>query len=309
MKNRIMEMLVDGVEPLSGQEISRRLSISRVAVWKHVEGLRKSGVDILSTAKGYRLATLPDTPFPWLFGKRSALIHYHPEVDSTMNLARDLASHGCPHGTVVVADRQTAGRGRMQRGWQSAEGGLDFSMVLRPELSLRQAPLLNLAVALDIVAALEAGCSITAAVKWPNDVLVGDRKIAGILSQLEMEGESLTFLNIGVGVNLNNSPEIEDKPAVSAFQLTGRRVPRPQFLRDFLERFHRRLNAFSPAAVVSDWKERTITLGRRVSIATLAETYQGVAVDIDESGGLILKGDDGSRRTVFHGDCFHPPAS
>lgn len=309
MKSKIMAMLGEEFQPLSGEEISRRLAISRVAVWKHIEGLRKSGVDIESTAKGYRLAALPDTPFPWLFGARASQIHYHPEVDSTMNLARQLAGGGCPHLTVVVADRQSAGRGRLQRSWQSTEGGLYFSMVLRPELPVREAPLVNLAVALEVVESLQACCGISAAVKWPNDVLVGEHKIAGILSQMEMEGESLTFLNIGVGINLNNAPEIDDKPAISARLLTGRPVPRPLFLADFLERCDRRLAKFSPAEVVTAWKEKTITLGRRVAIATVRETHIGLAVDVDETGGLVLQGDDGSRRTVFHGDCFHSPAS
>ena len=309
MKSKIMAMLGEESEPLSGEEISRRLAISRVAVWKHIEGLRKSGVEIESTAKGYRLAAPPDTPFPWLFGARAAQIHYQPEVDSTMNLARQLAGSGCPHLTVVVADRQSAGRGRLQRSWQSAEGGLYFSMILRPELSPSEAPLVNLAVALEVVASLRACCGIAAVVKWPNDVMVGERKIAGILSQMEMEGETLTFLNIGVGVNLNNSPEIEDKPAVSARQLIGRSVPRPLFLADFLERCERRLANFSPGEVVAAWKEKTITLGRRVTIATIRETHAGLAVDIDASGGLVLQGDDGTCQTIFHGDCFHSPAS
>lgn len=305
MKNRIMHILAGEVEPLSGEEISRRLAISRVAVWKHIQGLKKNGVDIQSTPKGYCLATSVDTPFSWQFGARSARIHYHAEVDSTMNLARELAAAGCPHCSVVVADKQRAGRGRLQRHWLSAEGGLYFSMVLRPELLPREAPLVNLAVALEVVATLEACCGIRAALKWPNDVLVKERKIAGILSQMEMEGESLTFLNIGVGINLNNAPEISDKPAISALQLTGRRTPRAVFLSAFLDRFEQRLATFSRTAVVKDWKEKSITLGRRVTIATVRETYDGLAVDIDDDGALVLQSDDGTRQTVFHGDCFH----
>jgi BirA family biotin operon repressor/biotin-[acetyl-CoA-carboxylase] ligase len=226
-----------------------------------------------------------------------------------MNLARDLSTTGCPHFSVVVADKQSAGRGRLQRNWLSAEGGLYFSMVLRPDLLPREAPLVNLAVALEVVATLEACCGIRAAVKWPNDVLVDERKIAGILSQMEMEGESLTFLNIGVGVNLNNAPEIADKPAVSVLQLTGRRAPRAIVLAAFLDRFEQRLANFSRAAVVRDWKEKNITLGRRVTIATAREAHEGLAVDVDDDGGLVLQSEDGSRQTVFHGDCFHSPPS
>jgi len=233
MKKRILEMLRETSQPLSGQEISRRLEVSRVAVWKHISQLKQSGLAIESTARGYRLLTIPDTPFPWLFGPRSALIHYHPELDSTMNRAMDLARAGCPPYTVVVADRQLQGRGRMQRQWQSEEGGLYFSMVLRPTLLPRVCPVINLAVALDLVATLARCCGIAARVKWPNDVLVDGRKIAGILSQMEVEADQVAFINVGIGLNLNNRPEIADKPAVSALQLTGRRSNRAEVLADF----------------------------------------------------------------------------
>ncbi|MGB5230116.1 MAG: biotin--[acetyl-CoA-carboxylase] ligase [Desulfoprunum sp.] len=305
MKKRILEMLRETSQPLSGQEISRRLEVSRVAVWKHISQLKQSGLAIESTARGYRLLTIPDTPFPWLFGPRSALIHYHPELDSTMNRAMDLARAGCPPYTVVVADRQLQGRGRMQRQWQSEEGGLYFSMVLRPTLLPRVCPVINLAVALDLVATLARCCGIPARVKWPNDVLVDGRKIAGILSQMEVEADQVAFINVGIGLNLNNRPEIADKPAVSALQLTGRRSNRAEVLADFLHRFEARMAAFSRADVLQQWRERTITLGRRVAITTLRDSCEGLAVDIDDEGGLILEMADGARRTVFYGDCFH----
>lgn len=300
-------MLREAGEPLSGQEISRRLNISRVAVWKHIDRLKKSGIDIESTARGYRLLAIPDTPFAWLFGARSPFIHYYPELDSTMNRAAELARAGCPSFTTVVADRQTSGRGRLARQWQSAEGGLYFSLILRPALPPREGPLVNFAVALELAETLSHCCEVDARVKWPNDVLVADRKIAGILSQMEMEAEHITFLNIGIGVNVNNLPEVEDKPAVSVLQLTGRRVDRAQILADFLNRFEARMADFSRHGVIAAWKVKTITLGRRVSVATVRDTYEGLAVDVDEDGGLVLEAVDGSRSTVFYGDCFHSP--
>ncbi len=307
MKNKIMTMLWESPQPLSGEEIGRQLQVSRVAVWKHIDQLKKSGIEIESTAKGYRLVAMPDTPFPWLFGARQSRIHYYPELDSTMNRAGELARAGCPPYTVVVADRQTEGRGRMQRQWQSAEGGLYFSVVLRPALPPREGPLVNFAVALDLVDTLAQCCGIAARVKWPNDVLVEEQKIAGILSRMEMEAEQITFLNIGIGLNLNNRPEALDKPAVSALQLTDRRANRALVLTDFLDRFERRMATFSRREVIAEWKARTLTLGRQVTIATVNNTYQGLAVDIDEDGGLILETADGSHHTVFYGDCFHSP--
>jgi len=305
MKNKIMAILRESPQPLSGEEIGRQLQVSRVAIWKHIDQLKKSGIEIESTAKGYRLLATPDAPFPWLFGARSSLIHYHPELDSTMNRAKELARAGCPEYTVVIADRQTEGRGRMQRVWQSEEGGLYFSIVLRPSLIPKEGPLVNFAVALDLVEALEQCCGIAAQVKWPNDVLVDERKIAGILSQMEFEADQITFINIGIGLNLNNRPEVADKPAVSALQLTGRRVNRAEVLSCFLDLFEKRMATFSRPGVIEAWKARTVTLGRRVTIATVRDTYEGLAVDVDEDGGLILEMADGMRRTVFYGDCFH----
>jgi len=305
MKKRILEMLRESPQPVSGQEISRRLEVSRVAVWKQIGRLKESGHEIESTARGYRLVTTPDTPFPWLFGPRSSRIDYHPELDSTMNRAMDLARAGCPPCTVVVADRQVQGRGRLQRQWQSEEGGLYFSIVLRPAMPPRVCPVINLAVALDLVATLDRCCGIAARVKWPNDVLVDGRKIAGILSQMEVEGDQVAFINVGIGLNLNNQPAVADKPAVSALQLTGRRGNRAQVLADFLDRFEARMAAFSRHEVLQEWRERTVTLGRQVTIATVRDSCDGLAVDIDDEGGLIVEMADGSRRTVFYGDCFH----
>lgn len=169
----------------------------------------------------------------------------------------------------------------------------------------KEGPLVNFAVALDLVSALEHCCGIAARVKWPNDVLVDQRKIAGILSQMESEDDQLAFINIGIGLNLNNRPEALDKPAVSALQLTGRTFNRVEVLSCFLDLFEQRMTNFSRPEVILAWKARTVTLGRRVTIATVRDTYEGLAVDVDEDGGLVLEMADGGRRTVFYGDCFH----
>ena len=191
MKQKILEMLQQADGPLSGPEISKRLSVSRVAVWKHIDQLRRSGLEIASTGHGYRLVTTPDTPLPYLFGARAARIHYYPELDSTMNTATTLAREGCPDGTVVIAGRQHQGRGRLQRQWQSAEGGLYFSLILRPGLPARVCPVVNLAVAVALAQSLQHCCGIDVRVKWPNDILADGHKIAGILAQMEVEAEQV----------------------------------------------------------------------------------------------------------------------
>jgi BirA family biotin operon repressor/biotin-[acetyl-CoA-carboxylase] ligase len=251
------------------------------------------------------LISVPDTPFPWAFGRRSGQVHYYPELDSTMDRAMDLARSGCPPFTVVVADRQLKGRGRMQRQWQSETGGLYFTVVLRPLMSPTACQVINLAAALDLVETLARLCQVQANVKWPNDVLVGERKIAGILSQMEAEADRVAFMNIGIGLNVNNQPELTGRHGMSVAQIAGRPVDRVRILSYFLDRFENRLSCFSQRDVIQAWKRKTVTLGRPVNVVTIRDSFEGLALDVNEDGALILQTADGSRRTVFYGDCFH----
>ena len=312
MKAKIISLLHQATAPVSGQAISQKLGVSRVAVWKHVRQLQDAGCLIEATPKGYCLLELPDTPYPWAFGQRADRVHYFPELASTMDQALALARDGAPQFTVVVADRQTRGRGRLQRPWQSADGGLYFTFILRPDLSPTASPLINLAAALDLARTIEQQCKIHARLKWPNDVLVNDCKIAGILSQMEAEADHVNFINLGIGLNVNNDPSDVQPPAVSIAQMSGKRFSRVQLLNDFWERFERRMDVPALDGVVDEWKRRAVTLGRRVKIQTARQTLEGLAADLDPDGGLILETNDGRRLKVVYGDCFHqgaPPAA
>jgi BirA family biotin operon repressor/biotin-[acetyl-CoA-carboxylase] ligase len=222
-----------------------------------------------------------------------------------MNVATELARDGCPEYTVVVAERQSQGRGRMQRVWTSADGGLYFTVVVRPDIPLMHASLVNLAAAVDMADLLVRRYEIPASLKWPNDILVNGRKICGLLSQMEAEGGQIAHLNIGIGLNVNNSPEEQEPMAVSLRRLLGRPVPRREILVDFLERFQQRLHDFNSTALLTQWKANNSTIGKLVSIRTVKEQLEGRAVDIDEHGGLVLEMPDGSRMTAIHGDCFY----
>ena len=290
---------------VSGEHLSQVLGVSRVAVWKHIRQLQELGYEIAATSKGYRLRSAPDAPFPWVFGQRADQVHYYPEIGSTMDIAMDLARRGCPAFTIVVADRQTKGRGRLQRTWQSMLGGLYFTMVLRPRMPLALAPLINLAAAVDLSMTLEALYGIRTQLKWPNDVLVEGRKVAGILSQMAAETDRIEYVNVGIGVNVHNETHQLQPPAVSVSQLTGVPVSRADILVRFWERFEQRLAVGRWPDVVPQWKARATTLGRLVRVQTLYDLFEGRAVDVEESGGLILEKDDGQRMTVVYGDCFH----
>lgn len=303
MKARILDHLNPSSEPISGERLSRSLGVSRVAIWKHIRQLQELGYDIEATAKGYRLISGPDTPFAWAFRPdRQARVHHFAEVVSTMDTAMELGRNGCPAFSVVVAEQQTQGRGRLQRPWQSARGGLYFTMVLRPAIALSDAPLINLAAALDMAATLNDLYDIQAQLKWPNDLLVQDRKLAGILSQMSAEPDRIEFINLGIGLNVHNNTQ---PPAVSVAALTGKTVSRVRILEGFWDRLEQRLQNADLSAVVAQWKVKTITLGRQVKVQTLNEQFEGRAVDVQDNGGLVLETADGRRMTVVYGDCFH----
>lgn len=304
MKREIVECLRSAQDIVSGEQLSTLLGVSRVSVWKHMRKLQALGYGIRSTSRGYRLEESPDIPFSWEFGRRASMIHYFPEVESTMTTARDMARKGCPHATVVVAGRQNSGRGRLKRRWVSADGGLYFTLVLRPQIPPVVSFRLNLAAAFVLVQTLKHCFGVAAHVKWPNDVLIGDKKVCGILSELEAEADRITFMNIGVGLNVNNDPSVDEPRAISLQECLNRRVSRKEVLAVFLDRFERRIDADPLDTVVAEWKQHTCTLNRRVRIETHRDVTEGTAVDLDENGALMVKDDHGALRKVLCGDCF-----
>ena len=304
-KTQIVHILKHADRVISGEALSAELGISRVAVWKHIRNLIQSGVPIVSSPKGYRLENDPDSLLPYNFKTRQAYIHYLSETSSTMDDAAELARRGCPAFTVVIAGRQTRGRGRMQREWFSQDGGLYFTVVIRPEIPVVWAGMVNLAAAVDLADMLRTDYRIDAGLKWPNDILVDSRKICGILSQMQAEGEQVAHVTVGVGLNVNNAPEAHQPNAVSMQSLVGNSIPRREILEAFLERFEKRMSAFDSRETMAQWKSLNVTLGQAVTVVTIKEKVKGVAEDVDALGGLMIRLDDGTLRTVMVGDCFH----
>lgn len=306
MKRRILQFLQDAEDVLSGEQMSELLGVSRVSVWKHVHGLQAAGYPIESSSKGYRLVDRPDILQAWEFPGREDRLHCHREVESTMTLARQLAREGCPAFTVVTADRQSRGRGRLGRVWDSKPGGLYFTIVLRPELPPQLSSLTTFAAGLTWARLLQEDYGIAAGLKWPNDLLAAERKLSGMLSEMEARGDLLTFVNIGIGLNVNNDPTAEEPGAIALSQLAGRPLSRRDLLENFLDRFEALMN--DPGGlnhIISEWKAHALTLNRPVKIVTIRETIAGMARDVDETGALILERADGSQQRILHGDCFH----
>jgi BirA family biotin operon repressor/biotin-[acetyl-CoA-carboxylase] ligase len=274
-------------------------------VWKHIHKLQGFGYHILATANGYQLIASPDILYSWEFPDREARIHYFPELSSTMDSAKGLARKNCPDFTVVIAGRQTKGRGRLNRRWVSDEGGLYFTLVLRPDIPLPMSSRVNFLASVTLARVLRDMYQIEAAVKWPNDILVDDRKLSGMLSELEAEADRVFFINIGMGINVNNDPTGVEPGAISLKNMLGREISRVRLLARFLDEFEDRLKNAEFENVISEWKQYTVTLQRQVRIVTQREVTEGLAVDVDESGALIVKLADGSIKKIIYGDCFH----
>ena len=304
-KGQILKILREKKQVVSGEVLSAALGVSRVAIWKHIRKLQEFGYHIVSTPKGYRLESSPDALFSWEFVGRESKIHYFPVVTSTMDIARDLARRGCPDFTIVIAGRQEKGRGRLKRNWVSSEGGLYFTLVLRPRIPPVLSARVNFAASLALSLTLRKRFNIDARVKWPNDLLVDNRKIAGILSEMEAEADRVTFINVGIGINVNNDPPSGEPLACSLKGLLGKEISRNKLLAEFLEIFENRIHNEALDDVISEWKRYTLTLNRPVRIVTTRETTEGLALDVDENGSLVIELADGSTKKISHGDCFH----
>ena len=305
MKGQILKILRNIGGIVSGQALSAELKISRVSIWKHIQKLQALGYDIQATAKGYRLERSPDVPYPWEFPDWKFKIFYYPELTSTMDRAKELARKDCPHFTTVIAGRQSSGRGRLKREWLSEKGGLYFTMVLRPDLPTVLSFKVSFLASLTLAGLLQEVFGIDARVKWPNDILVDERKIAGMLAELEADSDRVVYINIGVGININNDPSLIEPAATSLKNILGREVSQKDFLARYLDAFEQRVQTAAFDRVIEDWKRYAVTLNRNVRVVTTHEVFEGKAIDVDDNGALVLKCTDGSLKRVLYGDCFH----
>ncbi|GAA0677245.1 biotin--[acetyl-CoA-carboxylase] ligase [Natronoarchaeum mannanilyticum] len=298
-RRSVLDALDDG--PVTGPDLAERLGVSRAAIWKHVEALREDGFEIASRDDGYELESVPEFGGPAVeYGLEAPFdVEYHESVPSTNAVARDLADDGASD-VVVLADEQTGGRGRLDREWSSPSGGVWLSIVLRPDLPPARVPVITLAAAVAITdAAREAG--VDAEIKWPNDVLVGERKLAGILTEMEGEADRVSWVIPGLGINANVDAEELPEGATSIQAEVGV-IERRLFVQRLLERFDELRS--DPEAVLDAWRERASTLGRDVRVETPDGVVEGEAIDVELPGTLLVETDDGVVR-VHAGDCEH----
>lgn len=300
-RRAILAALDDG--PVAGPALAEELDVSRAAVWKHVEALREAGFEIDSGPDGYSLGSVPEYGGPAIEYDLDAFeVEFHDELASTNDRARELATEGV-EDVVVVADRQTGGRGRLDRRWASPSGGVWLSLVLQPNVPTAEVPLLTLAAAVATTrAAREAG--VDAAIKWPNDVLVqgdGERKLAGILTEMEGEADRVSWVVVGIGLNANVDPTDLPEGATSIREQVGD-AERRVLVQRLLEEFDGLRN--DPNAILDAWRDHALTLGRRVRVESPRGAVVGEALRVERPGTLVVDTGDEERR-VHAGDCEH----
>lgn len=298
---------------VSGADLSRDLGISRGAIWKHIEALRREGYEIAgSPRRGYRLMKQPDSLLPPLFfqllsGTFGRSYYYYRQVRSTMDVARELARQGAPEGTLVVAEEQTGGRGRRGRVWFSPRGGLWFSLILRPPVSPALTPSLPLYLSLAVAKAITAVVGTPAQLKWPNDILLEGKKAGGILVELSAEAEvvSVAVAGIGLNVNLTSFPPELGTAVTSLQNVTGREIDRGKLLAaclKFIEENYPLWCATGFTPFREEYKARLTLLGTEVTVHSRNGAVHGRAVDVDGDGRLVLLLPQGEKRFLAGGE-------
>jgi BirA family transcriptional regulator, biotin operon repressor / biotin---[acetyl-CoA-carboxylase] ligase len=302
---------------ISGEDIARKMGVTRAAVQKAIGRLRKCGYVIeASPSKGYRLVNYPDLCAAELRDMLCAKssnrheISYFDIATSTNILAMDMAERGCAEGSLVIADTQTAGKGRLGRAWLSpAARNLYMSLVVRPDIAPRDATALTFLAAVACSSAIENHCGLPVDIKWPNDLLAGGRKIGGILAEIRADIDCIYHAVIGIGINVNVSdnemPDEIKRIATSVLIETGRHFPRTGLAADIIREFDRWyavLLSQGQKPVIEKWRGLCSTIGKQIRIAVGATTFEGTAEGIDEEGRLIIKMADGSIRKFSAGD-------
>jgi BirA family biotin operon repressor/biotin-[acetyl-CoA-carboxylase] ligase len=312
--NRLEEA---GASPVSGEEISRMLNVSRTAVWKHVNKLRELGYVIEASPRlGYTLAAKPDkldadalsgAIRTKLFGRR---LHLLDTTVSTQGDAMRLAEQGAPEGTLVVSEEQTGGRGRQGRKFFSPSGkGVWMSVILRPQQPLQYTSQLTLLAGVAVCRAVRRVASVEAFIKWPNDLLVDGRKVCGILLESAVEDQRIRYCIAGIGIDVNldagDYPEELRPIATSLKEAAGAAVDRTALIAAVMEELEGLYTlygqeGFKPIGVL--WEALSAIVGRRVSVRDNGQPVEGTAEGLDASGALLVRRSDGSLATIFSGD-------
>lgn len=330
MKYRVLQRLREGSpDYVSGEALSNELNVSRTAVWKYINELKSEGYIIASSSrKGYRLDDSADVVnadeirynlSTKMLGRE---IHYFSSIDSTNTYAKKIANDGCSDGTAVIADIQSSGRGRLGRAWSSPGGkGIWMSVVLRPLISPADVQVITLAASIAVVKAVRRTTGIVAGIKWPNDIILGGRKVCGILTEMSCEMDRINFIVIGIGLNVNQElydfPEELREMAVSLkmhssegpagegkdnMKINHKRSGIIRAIFEELEQVYKEINKKESSRILEEWKSFSVTIGREICISSADESFTGTAVGITHEGKLIIRSNGGITREISSGE-------
>lgn len=316
MKTEILKVLRESGGYVSGQQLCDSFGVSRTAVWKVIEQLKKEGYEIEAVrSRGYRLVESPDVmgqaELESLIRTRWAgrPVVYASETDSTNIQAKALGEKGASHGTLFVADRQTAGKGRRGRSWESPSGtSIYMTVLLRPGFLPSRAPMLTLVMALSVAEGITGETGLLAQIKWPNDIVVNRKKVCGILTEMSAEVDYINYVVTGAGINVNTEcfPEEIAGTATSLYIEGGARVRRAKLAARIMERYEENYETFLAAEDLSGLKSAynrlLVNRGKEVRILEPGNEYEAVASGINDTGELIVTARDGSRRAIFAGE-------
>ena len=305
-------------EYVSGEVLAKKMGISRVAIWKQIQKLKDRGYEITSDQNlGYCLVSRPDLLIAQEVQRGLSTkyidkeIFYFPELKSTNIMAKEKALHraeGIDGGTLIIAEKQSAGKGRLGREWFSPAGGIWLSVILYPQLSPSYISRITLMTAVAVVKAIKMCTQIEPQIKWPNDILINEKKVCGILTEMSAELDMINWVVVGIGINTNidhqDFPEDIKENTISLKETLGKEISRVKLVQTFLQEFEKyyeilkRREFFS---ILKEWKLYSHTLGRKIRIDMGEKIVTGEAVDINEEGALILKKGDGELVKIISG--------
>lgn len=294
-------------EYLSGQDLSDVLKISRVAVWKHIKKIQTLGYKIESKQKlGYRLIDDTEKLLPWeitrdlktqLIGKR---VYYFEEIDSTQNFAQNIAADKKENGTIIIAEKQTSGRGRLDRKWTSPKGGIWFSLIIHPKFDVSSSTLIPILSAVALSKSIKSVLDIETEVKWPNDITMNGKKVAGVLVDASFQTNSIDYLILGIGINFDIDAKKLEKRLTKTPNFYGidslrgkeDKTPPKKLLKEFLLQFEKnlfQLDKGEKSKIIKEWTKRAAGIGKKITINTSNGKISGISQGIDNDGALKIK--------------------
>ena len=294
-------------EYLSGQDLSDVLKISRVAVWKHIKKIQTLGYKIESKQKlGYRLIDDTEKLLPWeitrdlktkLIGKR---VYYFEEIDSSQNFAQNIAADKKENGTIIIAEKQTSGRGRLDRKWTSPKGGIWFSLIIHPKFDVSSSTLIPILSAVALSKSIKSVLDIETEVKWPNDITMNGKKVAGVLVDASFQTNSIDYLILGIGINFDIDAKKLEKRLTKTPNFYGidslrgkeNKTPPKTLLKEFLLQFEKnlfQLDKGEKSKIIKEWTKRAAGIGKKITINTSNGIISGISQGIDNDGALKIK--------------------